>query len=261
MVDPTRLPPDVQALARGFVDGLLAILGPNLYGIYLYGAIAFAEDGPAGDFDSHVILRSAPTRVETGEIDVLYRRVAADYPPLGADIDAYFITLDAARATAVPRHLLDSAIADDAWPLHCAHIRAGRYVTLYGPEPVDTFPLPEWPAIDRALDHELAFVRASREYPAYCILNLCRILYSYQTGDVVVSKRYSGRWASGMYPEWATVIVAAIRHYDGAATSTDEAVMTNELERFLTSMEVHIAAARQTPADQPHRGDKSAESG
>jgi hypothetical protein len=245
MPDLTNLTPDVYDLGRTFASGLATIFGLKLYGIYLYGAAVFHDGGPGGDFDAHVILTGAPSATEREGIADLYCRLAVAFPPLGTDIDAYFILLAAAHEAVPPHHLLDPAICDQAWPLHCAHVRAGRVVTLYGPDPVDIFPQPEWPAIVLALDHELDFVRASLEYPAYCILNLCRILYSFRTGEVVVSKRFSGRWAADLFPEWAPVIAAAQRYYDGAAVEADVTIMTAEMDRFLACIEDQIRAARE----------------
>ncbi len=241
------MPPAFQAICDAFVVGLKATLGDKLYGVYLYGAAVFADGGPAQDVDCHVILNSRLSETERQEIGALHTRLAEAYPPLGAELDAYFILYDAARLPENPQHQLRSDIYDNAWALHSAHIRAGQYETLSGPAPDDIFPAPTWTAVASALDNELAFVRANTRYPAFCILNLCRIIYSFQTRDVVVSKRFSGQWARGRYPEWASLIAAAERYYDRAdALATELELVDSELDAFLRFAEAEIRAARST---------------
>jgi hypothetical protein len=71
------------------------------------------------------------------------------------------------------------------------------------------------------------------KYPAYCVLNLCRIMYSYQERDVVVSKRFSGFWADDKFPERSSVIQAALRTYDGKDSPEDKNRLQAEMESFL----------------------------
>jgi hypothetical protein len=241
----SSLPADIQSIGADFAGGLVAILDDKLYGVYLYGATVFEDGGPAQDVDCHVILSSGLTGVEHDRINCLHHHLAEKHAPLGGELDAYYILLADAQRPDMPQHQLWPDIYDWSWALHCAHIRAGYYATLYGPAPVDIFPAPSWPAVVAALDHELDFVRENLQYPAYCILNLCRILISFQTGDVAVSKRACGRWFSTMYPQWATIIDAAIDQYDGRATAAEEARLGLEVIRFLGFATTQIEQARQ----------------
>jgi hypothetical protein len=122
---------------------------------------------------------------------------------------------------------------DESWALHRAHVRAGRYITLYGVEPDDIFPNPSWDEITAALDHEIEYIKNNLEYPSYCVLNLCRIMYSLQEHDVVVSKRFSGIRAGEQFPEWSTLIQAAQRTYEGRGTPLDESRLQAEMINFL----------------------------
>ena len=59
-----------------------------------------------------------------------------------------------------------------------------------------------WPALERALHGELDYVEEHLDdYPAYCVLNLCQLIYSFDTHDVVISKRASEEWADAAFPE------------------------------------------------------------
>ena len=147
--------------------------------------------------------------------------------------DVYFILLKEARGKEDPQHQLQPALYDTAWPLHCAHIRAGHYRVLNGPEPNKIFPSPTWDAITSALEKELVYIQDHLNYPAYCILNLCRILYSYTTQDPAISKQACGTWASQQYPDWEMIIQAALRFYRRLNGPADEILMRARVEAFL----------------------------
>ena len=90
---------------------------------------------------------------------------------------------------------------------------------------------PSWTELEEALFVELQYVEEHLfDYPAYCILNLCRLVYSFETGDVVVSKTSSAAWAAGALPEWSGLLESAQKSYAGRATSTDESVMLEGVE-------------------------------
>ena len=109
--------------------------------------------------------------------------------------------------------------ADSAWALHCEHVRAGRCVVLHGPDPTEVYPAARWLEIERALRNELRYVkRHLLDYPDYCVLNLCRLVYSYETGEVAVSKAAASVWARVALPDWRRPIRAARRSYAGRST-------------------------------------------
>lgn len=227
------LPPQARDLCVAYASGLAELLQAKLHGIYLYGATVFPDSGPVRDIDCHVVLAGALSDDEKGSIWRLHDSLSDRFPPLGDELDAYYILYEEARGSIPPTHQLRPSMRDESWALHCAHVRAGRYVTLQGPEPVEVFPEPSWPAIVSALDHEMHFIRENLKYPDYCILNLCRIIYSFSEHDVVVSKRFCGVWASTQYPNWGPDIRAAVRSYDGEAERGDAALMRARVGGFL----------------------------
>jgi hypothetical protein len=227
-----QLPPTVAEICKEFQAGLSGILNEKLFGIYLYGAILFPESGPAQDIDCHVILDGPLCDQELEDIHRLHRRLAQDNPHLG-EIDAYYILLEQAKGITPPKHQLSTDFFDRSWALHCAHVRAGRYLTLWGPEPTHIFPKPSWNSIEAALDHEFAFIEANLKYRAYSVLNLCRIMYSFSERDVVISKQFSGDWACDRFPEWEPVIQAAMRSYQNESKSGDKQLLSDEMEEFL----------------------------
>jgi hypothetical protein len=187
------LPAHLEPLCTAFIRGLDAVLGAKLCAVYLYGAIAFPEGDASGDVDFHVIVREPLTDIEKTGLKDLHAALARGFPPSGADMDGYYLLLDDARRTTPPAHQFLPGVSDQSWALSCAHMRAGRYIRLRGPDPAEIYPAVSWPELEAALWHEHDFiVKHLAEYPDYCILNLCRLIYSFQTRDVVVSKRFSG---------------------------------------------------------------------
>jgi hypothetical protein len=128
-------PAYIQDIYQVFLDGLNSALGCKLYGAYPYGAVAFPETTSTGDIDFHVILKGPLTEKEHAALVQLRERLARDFPPLGGEMDGYYLLLEDARGTAQPGSQLSPFNVDDAWALHRAHVHAGRRIVLQGPDP------------------------------------------------------------------------------------------------------------------------------
>ena len=196
-------------------------------------AAVFPDSGPIQDIDCHVILKRRLTDRDIDAVLQLHRDLARRFPPLGAELDAFVILREDARETHPPDHQLQSDIRDQAWALHCAHIRAGRFFALHGPPPKDIFPAPSRDDISAALEHEVTFIEQNLRYPDYCVLNMCRIIYSVQERNVVVSKFSSGAWARDRYPEWKPLINATLASYNGTVQPDEVALLKREVESFV----------------------------
>ncbi len=228
-----KIPDEIQDLCQVFLRGLNTALGEKLYGVYLYGAMAFPEGGATGDIDFHVILKETLSDREKAELNVLHTTLARDFPPLGAALDGHYILLEEARQTSPPRHQLLADVTDNSWALHREHIRAGRCIVLQGPDPRQVYPPASWPELAGALQGEWDYVENHLDdYPDYCVLNLCRLMYSYDTRDVVVSKRASAEWAYAAFPEWRPHIEAARKSYERRATTQDKELLKAEVKSF-----------------------------
>ncbi|MFC1573247.1 aminoglycoside adenylyltransferase domain-containing protein, partial [Candidatus Eisenbacteria bacterium] len=250
-----RLPNQIHDVTKAFVDEAASILGAKLYGIYMYGASVFDDGGPIQDIDCHVILNGPLGKDEREALLNVHKELAERYPPLGGELDAYFILLDAAKASAPPQHQLDLTTFDNSWALHCAHVRGGRYVILWGPEPTEVFPAPSWGEIATALEDELAYVKGHLCHPAYCVLNLCRIAFSYSEKDPVKSKHGSGLWASERFPEWKPLIQVAMRVYEKEHSEEDGRLLGKQLNSFLMFVEEYLDRIQEedTPNQTMHR--------
>jgi hypothetical protein len=243
-MDAVRSP---DALPRHFRDGLIETLGANLIGIYLYGAITFPDSqDQIQDLDFHVIVRNEFSERERREVDSLCHDLARDFTVDRGDLDGYFITLEDTRQTVPPPTQmwpLWHTPADASWALHCAHIRAGQCIVLKGPDPLTLYPQPSWPDLRAALLVEIQFVDGHlADAPAYCVLNACRILYSFGSRNVVISKRGAADWAmEALAEEWHLVIRAGLRVYRGTATTEDEAAVQARVSDFVAHVWARIA--------------------
>lgn len=242
-----NLPVDMQPLALAFRRRLIDLLGENLYGIYLYGALTFPDSREiVQDIDFHVILGHGIDDEMRTQIELLHDDLARDFPGWGSEMDGYYIALADTHRLCPPPHQLWPASqipTDTAWALHCAHIRAGQYINLFGPDPLGVYPVPDWPALEAALFDEVRFVDAHLDDPAYCVLNACRLQYSFHTRDVVVSKLAAATWALQHVPHrWHELVHAAHRSYRKRKQADDDRLLHEEASTFVRATWVSIAA-------------------
>jgi hypothetical protein len=244
-IDSAVLPKGVSLLCKAFRDGLVDVLGAKLFGLVLTGAIVFPETGGTGDLDFHVVLNTEPSDAEIATVRGLHQDLEQRFPPHGAELDAYYILLEEARRPAPPTHQLDRSMVDSSWALHRSHMLAGRCIVWYGPQPEDVFPPPTWDELERALDGEFDYVvRHTHIYPGYCVLNLCRLMFSSITRDVVTSKFASAAWATTEYPQWKDLIELARQSYIHQLSDSARATLLANVEEFLEFARGEIGSRR-----------------
>ncbi|MFC1879454.1 aminoglycoside adenylyltransferase domain-containing protein [Chloroflexota bacterium] len=237
-----HIPVEIKDLCLTLRDGLIAALGDKLYGLYVYGAAAFPDGAPTGDVDFNVILMEQLRKREHAAILELHRRLAVEYPPLGVGLDGYYLLLAEARCREYPTHQLRPEMFDNSWALHRAHILAGRCIVLHGPDPKTIFPPASWLELERDLYGELKYVQDHlADYPDYCILNLCRILYSFEYQNVVISKFAAAGWAHERYPRWQRHIELAKRSYAGLAGPDERQFMLAEVDKLFDFVSVLVS--------------------
>jgi hypothetical protein len=237
----------VSIISEAFVHGRRRVLGDKLHGAYIYGAAAFPDNVPTGDIDFHVILKAELTEGERSGLEELHQGLAREFPPLGEGLDGYYILLADARCETPPRSQMWSRATDTSWALHREHIRAGRHIVLHGPDPTGIYPSASWPELESALHGELDYVeKILQEYPDWCILALCRLIYSFETRDVVISKAAASEWGHDALPEWRRHIVLAWKSYGGQATAEDRDFILAEVRGFFDFARMRI--------EQAHRG-------
>ncbi len=241
--------PEIRELCLAFCDGLRDALREKLRAVYVYGAVTFPETKHTGDVDFHAILSQPPTGAERAALLALHERLAAEFPPLGAELDGYYILESDARGSTPPQHLLFPHLSDESFALHRAHMLAGRVLILYGPDPREIYVAPVWVELAKALDGELDYVaRHLTQYPAYCVLNLCRLLYSWETRDVVASKASSAAWAMKRTPGWVWIVKRAMDAYERRVSGAEDPGLAQGVHDFHAFAVREIAARRSAPS-------------
>lgn len=239
-IDPLnfeKLPQEIQAVCNLLRDGLKVTLNDNLYGIYLYGAVVFPETRYIQDVDFHVIVKRKLTANEKECIQKLHEELVVKFPQFRDELDGYYILQSDAQTISTPWHQIYPDLPDETWPLHVAHMRAGYCIVLCGPDPGSFLPEPTWQEItvglDAALKHTLKHLET---YPDYCILNFCRLLYSYSKKDVVISKRAAAEWVMERFPDWRQLACAAVRVYEREEQGEDRRLLNSEIKGFYQFM-------------------------
>ena len=232
------VPESVRRSATRLRDGLVDLLGDDLAAVWLYGAPLF---GPHFlDIDLHVLLKRPPTPQEGTTIRDLHERIERDTQwPLesrGNELDSWYVLLEAARRSEPPANVgpWNPGLRDEHWPLHRAHWLAGACVVVHGLSPAQVVPLPTWEELATTLRAEAAEAANHLDRgSAYWTLQLCRVLASLETSDVVRSKLDSGQWAIGrLPPQTHAIIRAAERFYTGEARADDQRLIAQSFAGF-----------------------------
>jgi hypothetical protein len=230
----TGLTGEAAAFCDAFLQGVRAALGRELHSFYIYGSVVFPHPPTWRiDIDFHVVVAHPLSDDQRGRIEGLHDQLA-ELSALGEDVDGHYLLLDDARKLANPRNQVWTHVVDRAWPLHLAHVHAGRFLLLAGQDPRRFLPVPTWDDCAPSLDDELAFVEAHPQYPQFGILNLARLLRTWRTRDVVMSKYEAAQWALGQLdPEWHPAIEAALRDYAERPEPGDVRLLLETLPAFL----------------------------
>ena len=240
----------IKIIIGDFQKSLQMILREKLLAAYVHGAAAFNDSLPTGDIDFHVILKDHLTYTEKQKLEDLHSELAKKYPPLGGELDGYYILLEDSKKKTPPRSEMWAGATDDAWALHREHIRAGRYITLHGGDPREIYPPSSWPEIEVALLDQIQYIEEPLEgFPDYCILNLCRLIYSFRTRDVVISKGKASEWSYDAIPEWKWLVELARKSYAKTASSQDRAILAREVKNFYEYAISQIDEVRQSYED------------
>ncbi|MBI9043775.1 MAG: DUF4111 domain-containing protein [Anaerolineaceae bacterium] len=240
---------DIHVLVEDLLRGLKGVFVEKMVAVYFYGAALLPDSLLSGDIDFHVIVKTKLSKKEIVAINSLYSRLkniyAAVLPDL--DFDGYYILLQSAKMSEPPVHLLDPKMSDEAWALHRAHILAGQCLVAYGPDPETILMPPDWTELETALLSELKYVEKNlTKYPDYCILNLCRIMFSIHTREVVVSKAEAAKWAWDSFPVWRKHIDYAKKSYSGNASSVEKRFMAYEVKKLYKFASWHIEKDRSS---------------
>jgi len=169
----------------------------------------------------------------------------------GKMLDGFYIPLAKARKTRNPQELvygrhgrIHRGGGDNAWALHCEHFQQSAYIRLHGPRASSLFPNADWHSIRDTLYRQLAYSRKIIDTdPWWSVLNLCRLIYSFKTGRIVVSKLGAANWALQEFPsKWHPLIRSAIRTYKKAGNPRGNVILRRDARKFLGFALVQVVA-------------------
>jgi hypothetical protein len=218
---------DVNALLRFMLTRIQAILGSQLVGFYLYGSLSLGDFDPASSDVDFLIVTAEDLPAET--LDLLremHATIAASSFPYATRLEGSYIPCAALRRPD-PAHSDHPTIGID-WEFqvrpHGSNWIFERYivrehgVTVWGPSPRTLIDPISPDELRAAVCHTLDFWRAQldspawlhpREYQAFAILTLCRVLYTLHHG-ALCSKPQAAAWARKAYPVWQSTIENAL---------------------------------------------------
>lgn len=251
----SKLPFGVSELVTRFQDQLSAILGRNLVGTYLFGSVAFPDyDTHSGDIDFYAVVRKRLTKTEMDQLDSMHRSISEEFE-YGSRLEGFYILIAQARKSQGPKGLIYASHrrihrggVDDAWSLHREHFHSSAYIRLHGPSPSTIFRTADWPSIREDLFRQLVYARRIiQSDPWWAVLNLCRLVYTFEKGKIVVSKLGAAKWALTKLPrKWHQVIRAAVNAYKGPTRGRDRIILRRDASKFLGFASVRILAFDST---------------
>ena len=249
--------PDVNTSLRLFLQGVQAILGDLMVGMYLHGSLATGDFNPQSSDIDFVVVAAQPVYDDLlSALAVFHARLAASGLKWATKLEGAYISKEAIRRYEPEKtscawlgadgHFAREPLGND-WVIQSYVIRE-MGVTVTGSDPktlIDPI-LPE--DLRRA---ELATLRwwwspqldnpfrlRSREYQAYAVLTMCRALYTLQFGTVV-SKSCAARWAqTNLGERWVALIQRSLTWHirDGV----DDSCLALEFILYTSKCAQHI---------------------
>jgi hypothetical protein len=237
----------MRAVLDELRDGIVAVLGGELLGLYLYGSLT------TGDFTEGVsdvdLLAATAADLTDGQLDGLREMHAAFVrrrPQWDDRIEvAYFSTrgLRTFRTERSPLGIISPGeplhrlSAGEDWLMNWYLVRSGG-VTLLGPPPETLIPpvsTEEYVAAVRAHAgwmRDAPETRRSVKEQSYTIITLSRALYTVRHGEHV-SKQQAAVWAKEQLAAWSGLIDRALAWRTDPAPRDDPDVVFPETSRFV----------------------------
>lgn len=255
-----HVPNQVSSLLQDLTAQLPVILGRNLIGIYLHGSITQgAFDPKRSDVDCTGVTRRELSDAQFRRLDA-WLALASKLNPWAARLQMLLLLRDEvltvnSKACLYQFGLL-KRIRSDGNPIIWLNILKSGAV-LFGPRPESFVPAITPEILFRALEREVGYLREEisgkpksewrdvPSYRAYCVLTLCRILYSYRKGTVV-SKQRAAKWAITNLPdEWGNIIRQALETTDVDRQSTG--ISLRRMRQFIDLADGQLHAVPAEP--------------
>ncbi len=238
---------DVNAVVTQLSDGLTALLGERLLGLYLTGSLTYGDFDPdSSDIDFLAVLGLELSAQQLTALTGLHNRLGAAVPRWAKRLEGSYITKDMLATKIRPQWARPYVNAGEIhsyrygseWTINLYALQECG-VALVGPAPEAMFPHIDIEDVRAASRQDLidewlpkseypdAFQQAgydSNHLRAYATLTMCRILHR-ATHDGIASKRVASSWVKETYGEpWKSLVEEAETWRHGKTMATDQEV-------------------------------------
>lgn len=216
--------PDVDALLSLLLGGVREILGDRLVGMYLYGSLSLGDFDPdSSDVDFLFVTDSTLPAETLDALRDLHAHIAVSGLRYANKLEGSYIPRAALRRHD-PANAAHPTIGVDwdfgvrehgsTWIIE-RHVVRERGVTVWGPPPATLIDPVTPDELKAAVCDSLGFWQRAlsdsawlepRDYQAFAVLTMCRVLYTLNRGEVV-SKPDAAAWAlESLDPAWRPLI-------------------------------------------------------
>ncbi len=214
---------DINELLAQLFERIQAILGEKLVGLSLFGSLVLGDfDYDISDIDLVVATSTFIGEQDFERLQVMHNEIIAQHRNWENRIEIGYI---AVRDLKITQPHFTIALMSPGEPFHIKEANAdwilNRYVlhekgvSLYGPspqqlvDPVSKEELLNAVRVQAKAWRTWVYSGRTRGFQAYAILTMCRIYYTFQTGDFV-SKKQAALWTARALPEWSALISNAL---------------------------------------------------
>jgi predicted nucleotidyltransferase len=220
--------PDVNEILNLLLSRVKEILGDQVIGMYLFGSLANGGFDQHSDIDVLVVTKAEISEDAFSALKEMHKQINKIDSPWAIQLEVSYIPQKALRrfdpANILHPHMdrgndetLHRMSHANDWIIQ-RHILRERGVIITGPDlkilidPVsqddlrkavaDVLPLWANPILDDPSQID------KRGYQSYCVLSLCRMLYTLKYGEIV-SKHFAAEWAKENWSHWTGLIERA----------------------------------------------------
>jgi len=217
---------DVNQILDLLLTGVKGILGGQLTGMYLFGSLANGDFDEHSDIDILFVTETIQSNETFSELYKMHERISTVDSPWAIQLEVSYIPKDAIRlfdpsnnrhphidrGSGEKLHIMQH---DADWMIQRYLLRK-RGITVSGPDP-KTLIAPVSPAdlrlaVSEMMHNWFRYFLDDRDrikslgYQSYIVLTMCRILYTYQHGEIV-SKPVASGWAKhNLDKKWSGLI-------------------------------------------------------
>jgi predicted nucleotidyltransferase len=259
--------PGVNEILNLLLSRVKEILGDQFVGMYLFGSLANGDFDQHSDIDVLVVTEAEISEDGFSALKEMHKQINQIDSPWAIQLEASYIPQNALRRfdphNIIHPHMdrgnnetLHRMSHANDWIIQ-RHLLRERGIVITGPDlkilidrvsPNDLRQavagvLPLW--ANPILDDPSQINK--RGYQSYCVLSLCRMLYTLKYGEIV-SKPFAAKWAKENWHHWAELIERAWvgRQNPGLEAQPEDIHGTLELIRYTLEYSKQIEKERFT---------------